>query len=237
MRNWLTYNGKSTKDFGIYISGLNSYNAPARDYDTISIAGRNGDLTIDNGRYENIDISYPAFIYDDFNNNVEGFRNFLLSQIGYKRLEDTYHPDEFRMAIVKGGFKSSVQDTLDAGEFEIKFTCKPQRFLKSGEIPIEITASTSINNPTYFASEPLIRVYGYGTFHVGDYSATITQHDYTYMDIDCSMMDAYNGTNNLNNKLSLGSNGFIKIESGAHGITIDDNTVTKIIIYPRWYIL
>ena len=132
MRNWLTFNGKSSKDFGVYISGLNTFNAPERDIESISIAGRNGDLTRDNGRYKNLDVTYPAFIYDEMDVNIEGLRNFLLSQIGYKRLEDTYHPNEYRMARYKGGFSANVVDWLEAGEFDIVFDCMPQRFLKIG---------------------------------------------------------------------------------------------------------
>ena len=44
MRQWFTFNGKSSKDFGVYISGLNTFGAPERDVDIISISGRNGDL-------------------------------------------------------------------------------------------------------------------------------------------------------------------------------------------------
>lgn len=236
MRNYLIYNGKSTKDFGVYISGLNTYNAPERDVDVISVDGRNGDLLIDNGRYKNIEITYPAFIYDRFDSNIEGFRNFLQTQIGYKRLEDSYHPEEYRMARVKGSFTSSVVETLEAGEFNIIFDCKPQRFLKSGEHPIEVTEATQIKNPTSNFAKPLLYVYGDGVLHVGDYDVEITAHEHEYMIIDCDMMDAYYETYNLNNNISLGDKGFPQIETGVQGITMD-NTISKIIVVPRWYIL
>lgn len=236
MRNWLIYNGISTKDFGVYISGLNTYNAPERDVDVISIEGRNGDLLIDNGKFKNIDVTYPAFIYDRFDCNIEGFRNFLVNQIGYKRLEDTYHPDEFRMARVKGGLNANVVDTLEAGEFDITFNCKPQRFLKSGEHSVDYTEASQIKNPTFNNAKPLLHVYGEGEFFIGDYAVEISAHSYPYMVIDCEMMDAFYETHNLNNKISLGSKGFPQIETGVQGITMD-NTITKIVLWPRWYIL
>ena len=236
MRNWFIYNGKSTKDFGVYISGLNTYNAPERDVDVISVDGRNGDLLIDNGRYKNIDVVYPAFIYDEFSANIEGFRNFLLTQIGYKRLEDTYHPEEYRMARVKGELSVGAVETLEAGQFDITFDCKPQRFLKSGEHPIEVTEATQINNPTYNAAKPLLYVYGDGVFHIGDYDVEVEEHEYEYMIIDCDMMDAYYETHNLNGYISLGGKGFPQLETGVHGITMD-NTISKIIVVPRWYII
>ena len=82
MRNWLTFDGVSTKDFGVYISGGGTYNAPARSREVISVPGRNGDLIIDNGRYENTEVVYHAFIYRNFGVNVEGLRNLLLSKTG-----------------------------------------------------------------------------------------------------------------------------------------------------------
>ena len=202
----------------------------------MAIAGRNGELTIDNGRFKNVTYSYPAFIYDRFESNVEGFRNYMLNQVGYKRLEDTYHPDEYRMAMVKGAITPKVEDNLSAGQFDITFDCKPQRFLKSGEIPIEITSGTYLNNPTLNASKPHLRVYGYGVIHIGDYNITITAHDKAYVDIDCEMMDAYYEATNMNSYVAVGSNGFPVIESGKQGITMD-NTITKIIVYPKWFIL
>ena len=78
MRNWLTFNGISSADYGVYISGSGTFNAPARDESSVVVPGRNGELTIDNGRYNNISVEYPAFIYRGFNMNVDGLRNFLL---------------------------------------------------------------------------------------------------------------------------------------------------------------
>lgn len=236
MRNWLIYNGKSTKDFGVYISGLNTYDSPERDVSEISVAGRSGDLTLDNGRYKNVTLTYPAFIYDRFDSNIEGFRNFLLSQTGYKRLEDTYHPDEYRLALVKGNIKPTVEANLVAGKFDISFNCKPQRYLKIGEIPVDLDSNAPINNPTLFPALPILKVYGKGTFHIGDYSATIAEHTSDYMIIDCEMMDAYYETQNLNGYLTVGSNGFPKIEPGQHNITMDE-TITRMIVIPRWYII
>lgn len=133
MRNWFTYGGKSSKDFGVYISGSGTFNAPERDQSSVSVVGRNGDLTIDNGRYKNTVLTYPAFIYDNFDANVSAFRNFLLKATSYKRLEDTYHPEEYRLAKYSDGFEADVVATLRGGEFNLLFDCCPQRFLKDGE--------------------------------------------------------------------------------------------------------
>lgn len=233
MRQWLTFNGKSSKDFGVYISGLNTYNAPERDVEVLSIPGKNGDLTIDNGRYKNITVSYPAFIYDQFDQNIEGLRNYLLSQSGYKRLEDTYHPEEFRLGRFRGEFSAKVVDWLEAGEFDLEFDCYPQRFLKSGEQPLTFTAAGSIHNE-YMPSKPLIRAYGTGSFTISGVSVQITTAN-EYTDIDCELMEAYKGSTNCNGNIVLTNGTFPVLNQGDNSVGISG--LTRIEITPRWWIL
>lgn len=231
MRNFLTFDGVNSTDFGVYINGNQTYNAPARSREVISVPGRNGDLIIDNGRYENTELVYHAFIYRGFSLNVEGFRNFLLSKTGYKRLEDTYHPTEYREAIYSGNFEAEVVDWLEAGEFDLTFNCRPQRFQKDGERVIEYTASGSIMNMTSMIAKPLIRVYGTGRFAVNNSFFTISSAN-VYTDIDCEIMDAYKGTTNCNGNVS---GKFPEFLPGINSITFDG--VTKLEITPRWWVL
>ena len=62
MRKTIVFNYKSLSDFGVYISGKRVFDAPERDTESIKIPGRNGELTVDNGRYNNLELTYPAFI-------------------------------------------------------------------------------------------------------------------------------------------------------------------------------
>lgn len=232
MRNWLTFDGVSTKDFGVYINGAQTYDAPARSREVISVPGRNGDLIIDNGRYENTDVTYHAFIYRDFEVNVEGFRNLLLSRTSYKRLEDTYHPQEFRLGIYNGNFSADVVEWLEAGEFDLTFNCKPQRFLKSGEDAITFTSDGSLLNETMQTAKPLLRVYGTGTFSIGGATMTISSAN-VYTDIDCDLMDAFKGTTNCNGNIS---GTFAALAPGDNAVTLGSG-ITKIEITPRWWVL
>ena len=59
---YLTFNGKNSAEFGVWISGGGTYNAPARDVEMVSVPGRNGDISYDNGRFQNVAVTYPAFI-------------------------------------------------------------------------------------------------------------------------------------------------------------------------------
>lgn len=162
----LEFDGEMSGDYGLYISGEGAYNAPERDVEMVTIPGRNGALALDHGRFENIEVTYPAGVFGtdeaDFADKVGAIRAWLCSKKGYVRLTDEYNPDEFRLAIYKSGLEVSPAK-LTAGEFDLVFQCMPQRFLKSGENAVTIESSgDSISNPTLFNARPLLMVTGYG---------------------------------------------------------------------------
>lgn len=236
MRKTITLNNKSLADFGVYISGKGVFDAPERDSESIEIPGRNGELTIDNGRYKNKPLTYPAFIIRDLKYNAQGLRNFLLSQSGYVRLEDDYHPEEYRLAKWIGGFEAEPIEELYAANFDLTFSCYPQRFLKEGEQEIEITAATTINNNYLTTAKPLIRAYGTGSFSIGGIAVQITSAS-SYTDIDCELEEAYKDSlaTNCNGNVVLTNGNFPKLVPGDNAITLSG--ITKLIITPRWWIL
>lgn len=166
------FDGINSHLYGLGITGKDVYNSAERDVEVIQIPGRNGDLIRDKKRFNNIDITYEAGAFDrnqpDFAQKLADLRNALASRVGYKRLEDEYNIDEYRMGYYKGQFETEPTSYQRAGEFEITFSCLPQRFLKSGENEVAITSGGSIVNPTQFESKPLLMVKGYGNISIGD---------------------------------------------------------------------
>lgn len=161
----LTFNGVDSRDYGVYITGAAVFDAPARAVEFITIPGRNGEYALDHGRWENIEVSYPAGMFADneadFAQGISEFRNAISSQVGYQRLEDDYNPGEYRLAVYTGGLEVDPAD-LKAGEFTIKFTCKPQRFLTTGETPVSLQSGDTITNPTPYNAKPLLSFTGAG---------------------------------------------------------------------------
>lgn len=233
MSNYFTFAGKNSQDFKVYISGQGTYNAPARVYTSFEIPGRSGDLLIDEKRFENIDLTYPAFIFKDMPSNIEGLRNYLLSLNGYQRLEDTYHPDEYRMAVYKDGLDATIDQRHEFASFDLTFHCKPQRYLKLGERVSTFTSSGSIYNPTYQEAKPLIRVYGSGIVDIGTSIITISSAN-VYTDIDCDMMDCYKDTMNRNSYVTFSDYNFPTLKPGETNITLGTG-ITKVEITPRWW--
>lgn len=174
----LEFDGEPSYQYGVYISGAGVFDAPERDVEMITIPGRNGSFSLDNGRFQNVEVTYPAGIFADtdadFAQAISDFRNFLCSRKGYCRLTDDYNPDEYRMAIYKSGLDVKLSE-LKAGEFNITFNCKPQRFLMSGETAISVTSGETLLNPTLFESHPMLEVTGYGNIGINGETISV-QH-------------------------------------------------------------
>ena len=146
--NSLTFDGENSLDYGVYITGEAVYNAPERAVEMISIPGRNGAIALDQGRFENIEVTYPAGTFGDdqpeFASKIRAFRNALASRFNYVKLTDSYHPDEYRLGLYKSGLTTTPVQRSKAGEFPIVFNCKPQRFLTSGETEVDGNAWSNV---------------------------------------------------------------------------------------------
>lgn len=233
MRNFLTFDGVDSRDFGVYISGTGTYNAPERQYTNISIPGRDGDLLSVDTRLRNVNLTYPAFAYAGARERLAELRTFLLSHVGYFRLVDTYNPDEYRLAVYKGPLAAEPTPILDAVRFELEFECKPQRWLTIGEQVRVITSGDTLTNPTLFAARPLIRVHGAGSMQIGADTVTVAANSYEHIDIDSEMMDCYSGAENCNALVTFSENDFPVLPAGNTGITYTGFTAVE--VTPRWW--
>ncbi len=180
--NHLVFGGISSADYGIYITGEAVYNAPTRAVEMVSVPGRNGDVPIDMGHWDNIEVKYTAGTFAqtsaEFAAAISNFRNAIMSLIGYQRLEDTYNPNEYRLGIFVAGLEIEPSSGGKAGEFDIVFNCKPQRWLTSGESEITVSSGDEITNPTGYDSSPLIKIEGEGTVTIDDYEIELLDMSY-----------------------------------------------------------
>lgn len=234
MRDFFIYNGMNSADFGCFVANANQFDAPARDVENIDVPGRNGTLTIDNGRYLNQTLTYTLYTRGDIRTQITGLRN-AISNSGYQRLEDSYNPDEFYLAKFVDAFTIKQSDRHRAG-FAVTFDRKPQRFLKEGSDLIfgvdaySFTTDGNILNNTEQIARPLLRVYGTGSFTVGTGTMTISSAS-TYTDIDCDLMDAYKGSTNCNGNVT---GTFPTLTPGQNVVDLN-GSISKIEIIPRWW--
>lgn len=230
MYDLITYNNVSFSDFHTYWDSSKIFGTPEKQVEYYEVIGRSGDLSISKDRYKNKTISIDCFIRSDFVRNYTNLLNFLLSTNGYNRLETTKEPDIFRMAQFVSEVEPNTGAFLKYGNFTLQFNCKPQKWLKSGELPVEITDSiTLINN--YMEAKPLIEVVGTGSIIINDSALALDTNTSTTF-IDCDIQDAYEGTINRNGNLTI-TNNFPVLKSGENTISMTGFDSVK--LYPRWW--
>ena len=236
--NGFTFDGVDSKQYGVFITDVKVFGAPVREVEAVSIPGRNGDLLIDHGRYNNIDVVYSAVIHDmaNFETIMASFRNALASRTSYKVLEDDINQNEFRLATFKDGLDVSTLNKK-TGQFDITFNCKPQRFLNSGLEDETFTADGSMTNPTLYASKPLLEVTGIGDLTIGDVVASISGETTQTIYIDCDLMETYSISGGQvspkNTLVTLSGNEYPTLAPGTNAIELDG--ITSVTITPRWW--
>ena len=228
----VVFGGVSLSDYNAFAFDCNVFEQPSRNLTTVNVPGRNGAIVFDNGNYSDMSRIYrvQTIGYE----NAKNLEAAINSVVGYSRLEDEYEDGMFMLArfdkIAQPRFVGQVS------AFSIWFTRKPQKFFKSGEASIEFTdRDVTIYNPTLYDALPLIRVYGEGDLTIGDDVISISSNP-DYIDIDCDLQDAYNGTINMNASLILSNGRFFRLHSGTNNITLGTG-ITKIVITPRWWTL
>lgn len=162
LKHSFIFDGKSSLDYGITIATHPESRHAERRGETSTIPGRHGALYRDEAAFSTYEISYDVLL--DARNVVDMYHlgrdlsAWLLNASGYCRLEDTYEPEHYRLARYVGS--PDVANILfKFGRAELEFEVHPQRYLKSGEREIEITAEqATVYNPTNQNAFPLIKV-------------------------------------------------------------------------------
>lgn len=257
---WLKFNNVTTNELdttpgvtvikGVVIQTPPVYEFPLRRVNIIQINGRNGDVVIDKNAFNNSMKEYNiAAVFDEGDSFISKSRelvDWLGLSNGYARLEDSYEPDYFRLAMFRsGGQLPNFYDKATA--IIVKFECKPQRFLKSGETPIPITDGVWVNviNNTKYIALPEITVSGINvniqlksgtiTEPVGSIISDITiSGEVISAKIDSELQDCYDNLEFLNNRVTT-INGFPKLYPGNNWIFVSSGSVVS--IKPRWWVL
>lgn len=233
------FNGRSSKDIGLEVETFPTYVAPKKVYEVTRIPGRNGDLVIDTGTYENVPREYKVSIatYNKttYSTKMSQVAEWLYSASGYARLEDSYDEEFYRFAYYNN--ETSFENLFDeAGRATLKFTCKPQRYYKSGEIPINFTAAGKIQNGTIETAFPRLKVITdntEGTISIGNYSFEILEGAGTTINIDCELQDAWYEAENKNNFIVLDGD-YPRIDPGVQVISFTGG-VQSVEVTPRWW--
>lgn len=235
----LTFNGVSSDTLGLIVESADNLKKPARDVSAVTVAGRDGELLIDNGRYLNYPVTYNVALKmtSTLYPTLQAVKEWLCAP-GYKELTDSYDSTHFWLAYCSNQiefeniFRKSARGTIE-------FSAKPYRYLVSGKTQINATAeqitarSITLTNPETISSKPLIWISASGsvTLSINSKSYLISKPGAWSAWIDCDLMVAYQST--LNMIPYLGFDEFPEIVPGASLLTWV-GSVTELKIIPRW---
>lgn len=231
------FNGKSSMDFFLTIEYLPGYATAKKQVETYTVPGRPGRLIFDTDDYENVSQTYEVWFKapekQDTHTAARTIANWLLGANGYRRLEDSYDPEVFRMAYFAG--PADFENILGKyGRAELEFTCLPQRWVKAGQNAIDVEDGQEIYNE-WQKSLPLLQISGSGagTLQIGEQTVAISAIPSGGITIDCDTQNAYSGTINRNSLITV-QNGFPAL---AHGSNLIEWTggIQAVQITPRWW--
>lgn len=228
-----TFNGKSSGEFGLLVSNVSAFGAPARVVEKVQIPYHNGDLLIDTGAYQNYIVTYEVAIIQNTEVNMRNIADWLLNTNGYCELSDDYTPDYYRL----GAYYNQIDYTMTMlnryGSATISFDCKPQRYLNSGKTPQVFTEGGTIVNPTNMASKPIIVVTSNGSFTLNGEEVTVTHNPWLDTAIDSERMVCYTLRDNTNMANNVTMNQFPVLKTGTNELSFSG--FSKVTIYPRWW--
>lgn len=234
---YFIYDGISSQEFGIKIKkgGINNFSSPQRSYETIQIKGRNGDLVIDNGNYENFTIEIECYLdarNSDLNIVSKELKKWLIGELKYKKLIVSTDTNFYYEAICIN--KIDISEVVkNFGECLIVFSCKPLKKEIFGDSKIILTQSNTLYNEG-LASSPYIKVVGSGDITINiNNQKLILKGVEDYIEVDTELYNCFKGNVNQNNKMY---SNFPVLEEGKNEISFT-GSVTQLEILPRWVVL
>ena len=141
----ITWNGVSSDTIGVIVEKIPNRYVPTRRFSPQQVAGRNGNVLLVDKAFPNVEQEYEVYLSAESQGLPSVARacaEWLMGPDGYCRLTDSYDTTVYREAFLMGGF--DIENILNKfGRCTITFSCKPQKYLLTGDTPIEIPDGTT----------------------------------------------------------------------------------------------
>jgi len=156
---------------GLIIARDIVFASPSRAIESIAVDGRNGSLTFDRDRYENIERDIPVMLMSDINieQRLTEISNWLLTDVGWHDFVwSADHDFVYRAMCYQQYNINHLLKTVGKGIINFKF--HPIKYLCSGLVEHPVMNNEVINNSYNIDAEPRLRILGSGNIdiHIGD---------------------------------------------------------------------
>lgn len=212
---------------GILIATMPDIVKPQRREEEITIPGRNGVLTIDEGCYEGYTLSIGCGM-----RGTERLGEVAAWLDGSGELILSTESDKVYRARISNAI--SIADVIYLyNSFLVQLKVFPFKYsVDKADEEMSLTAGATIYNQGTVYSEPIITVYATGnvTLKINDVNYTLTAID-GYVAINSELQEVHKDTINKNNSFSALD--FPKFQVGENTISWTGN-VTRVEIQPKW---
>lgn len=235
---WFSFGGTSSADMTteLIIHKVPNLNRSAQKIDVFSVPARDGDIILQQGAWSNQIQEYDVYIGNgDAAAAATELAAWLFNAQGYQELKDGWETDVYRLAYLTNPLDiESIMGKV--GHVTLQFSCVPKRYLESGRAITTLFQTGTIQNPTAFTAQPLIRVTGtvngQGTIDCGGNTLGI-EFPVASMFIDCENLQAYS-TDGLLFYNSYITGSFPVIPTGTQTFAITGD-ISSVEITPRWF--
>lgn len=230
-----SYRNISCADAGLLIKERPSIQPPAKRVQTVRVAGRDGELVIDDGLYDSLVISVKFnFLTKTPAQWMEAFRAAKDWLSGHGELWFSDDPHWFyRVNYIQ--ITDTERTTRRLGNFTAEFHCEPYMYSREGQKIADIADGT-LYNP-HMTSHPLIYITGTGTGTLTinnksvDFSSEAIGVLSGQLSIDTDLMRTMNYSHPANDAIS-GDYANLYLRPGMNYISI--TTGFDLQIVPRW---
>lgn len=226
----IQFNDNSNADFGVILYDYESYSGAAKNYDTIPIAGRDGELLSVDKYKSNLIIEVTFSIFGPLKAKENQLKQWLR---GTGHLTFSDNADCF-YKVLKINYGTIERLTRRYERFTVSFTCTPYIFLKSGLIPLKwTTMDLNLYNP-YSLSKPKYIVTGQSTVNISVNDADVVADVNGELTIDTDLMIAYTNDGTLKNAAIAGDYEQLWLPSGKNKVYISGEGNPTMDIIPNW---
>lgn len=238
------------ESLGMFVERYPSRPIPQRKQSIYSIAGRSGDLIVDENAYTNVVQEYEVFVKDgatSLQSRLSAIAAWLVGKAGYLRLEDSYDTTIYRKARVANAVEF-LNSLNKFGKGTIQFDCQPQRFPVTDEVYTKIFGDTLetityANSLELLPAYPLIEITGKQTsasprIVAGGLTVSIvTPQAMNKVVIDFETQSVYNAFNNTRPALTSVFGTWDMLGNGDTITAVNESTNTSmtLTVYTRRY--
>lgn len=227
---FIIYNGQMNKEFNVSVRYRPDMPTPAREYETIKVEGRDGELYEDKGTYEDITISIDFNFSaqpDEWQERFRRIKKWLYRENDRRLIMSDDR--EYFYNVKRVQIETTERVIKRIGRFTVKFTCEPYAYLAAGNIVMQLE-DVLVNQfetacPTYY-------IYGTGEIELTVNGNTVTAVVDGSLTINTKLGLCYNSGQNIENTALSGDYDDLILQEGTNTFAYTKGFEVR--IRPNW---